>query len=240
MNILITGGASGLGEAITRLMASNASNKVYFTYASSAENARKIEAKCNNATAIQCNFKDTESIKALTSSIEQLNLDVLINNAFSGDFLKSHFHKIPSADFLQDFKDNIMPVIEITQESIKAFRKKKSGKIITILSSAIIELPPMGASVYVANKAYLEKLTKVWATENVKYNITSNAVSPSFMKTRLTSEFDERIIEQMTENHPLKKLLTVEEVAEMVQMLTTASSHINGVNLAVNAGIAVL
>lgn len=159
-----------------------------------------------------------------------------------GQLFEEHFvvSSETYAGFIQIFKDNIMPVIEITQESIKAFRKKKSGKIITILSSAIIELPPMGASVYVANKAYLDKLTKVWATENVKYNITSNAVSPSFMKTRLTSEFDERIIEQMTENHPLKKLLTVEEVAEMVQMLTTASSHINGVNLAVNAGIAVL
>lgn len=77
-------------------------------------------------------------------------------------------------------------------------------------------MPPIGSSTYIANKAYLEKLTKVWAIENSKFNITSNSISPSFMQTKLTSEIDERIIEQIISNHPLKKLLTVDEVAETV------------------------
>lgn len=159
----------------------------------------------------------------------------MINNAYSGDFLKSHFHKISSNDFLSDFKENIIPVIEITQEVLKFFRKKKNGKIITILTSALVELPPVGSSVYIANKAYLEKLTKVWANENAKFNITSNSVSPSFMQTYFTSKVDERIIEQMISNHNLKKLLTVEEVAETVSFLTTASSQINGVDIVLNS-----
>jgi NAD(P)-dependent dehydrogenase (short-subunit alcohol dehydrogenase family) len=140
---------------------------------------------------------------------------------------------------LTDFKNNLIPVIEITQEILNNFRKKKSGKIITVLSSALIDLPPIGSSVYVANKAYLEKLTKVWAAENVKYNITSNSISPSFMQTKLTSEVDERIIEQMLDNHPLKKLLTVEEVAETVLFLTNASSHINGIDIVMNSGASI-
>jgi NAD(P)-dependent dehydrogenase (short-subunit alcohol dehydrogenase family) len=236
MNILITGGASGLGEAITRILAKDTNNKVYFTYSNSELNARKIESDFSNAYSIKCDFKDSESLKSLTSKIEIFELDVLINNAFSGDFLKSHFQKILPNDFLIDFKDNLIPVIEITQETIKSFRKKKSGKIITVLSSALIDLPPIGSSVYVANKAYLEKLTKVWATENVKYNITSNSISPSFMLTKLTSGVDNRIIAQMIDNHPLKKLLTVEEVAETVLFLTNASSQINGIDVVMNSG----
>jgi len=43
MNILITGGASGLGEAITKQLASISSNNVYFTYSKSADQARSIE-----------------------------------------------------------------------------------------------------------------------------------------------------------------------------------------------------
>ncbi len=236
MNILITGGSSGLGEAITRILAKDTNNKVYFTYSNSELNARKIESEFSNTNSISCDFKDLESLKSLINKIELFDLDILINNAFTGDFLKTQFHKISSDDFLIDFKSNIIPTIEITQEAVKSFKKKKKGKIITILTSALNNTPPIGSSIYVANKAYLEKLTKVWATENSKFNITSNSVSPSFMKTKLTSEFDERIVEQMINNHPLKKLLTVEEVAETVLFLTKASSQINGIDIIINSG----
>lgn len=235
MNVLITGGASGLGEAITKNLAKDINNNIYFTYTNSETNAKKIKFDFSNTFPIKCDFKAPGSIKSLTDKISQFDLDVLINNAYSGDFLKSHFHKISSNDFLIDFKENIIPVIEITQEVIKYFRKKKRGKIITILSSALLELPPVGSSVYIANKAYLEELTKVWANENAKFNITSNSVSPSFMQTNFTSDVDERVVEQMISNHHLKKLLTVEEVAETVSFLTTASSHINGVNIVLNS-----
>ncbi|MNE75886.1 3-oxoacyl-[acyl-carrier-protein] reductase FabG1 [compost metagenome] len=100
----------------------------------------------------------------------------------------------------------------------------------------MLNTPPLGASSYVANKAYLGSLVKSWATENAKFNISSNAISPSFMQTNLTSDVDERIIEQIVNDHPLKKILTVEEVAESVLFLTNASSQINGVDIVLNAG----
>lgn len=236
MNILITGGASGLGESITRTLAKDIKNRVYFTYSSSEENAKKIESEYKNSFAINCDFQNSDSLKLLIDKISQFNLDVLINNAYAGDFLKSHFHKILPNEFLIDFTENVIPVISITQEAIKSFRQKKNGKIITILTSALVDLPPIGSSTYIANKAYLEKLTKVWAIENSKFNITSNSISPSFMQTKLTSEIDERIIEQIISNHPLKKLLTVDDVAETVLFLTNDSSQINGVNILLNAG----
>lgn len=239
MKILITGGASGLGEAITRLLAQDSGNMVYFSYRNSAENAKKIESEHKNAFSLPCDFGDAASLQAFIEQIANLDLDVLINNAYSGAFLKTYFHKIPSADYLNDFKENIIPTIEITQSVINGFRKKKSGNIITILTSALANIPPIGSAVYVANKAYLEKLTKVWANENAKFNITSNSVSPSFMLTALTVDTDVRLIEQMTENHPLKKLLTIEEVAETVLFLTKAPLHINGIDLLINAGTSI-
>ena len=187
MIILITGGSSGLGEAITRTLAADAGNSVYFTYNSSFEKAKQIETDLPNATAIKCDFKNETEIDLLKTRLTELNIDVLINNAYGGEAIKTYFHKIPATDFLTDFKENIVPTIVLTQAAINVFRKKKFGKIINVLTSFIINTPPTGSSVYVANKAYLEELSKVWASENAKYNITSNSVSPAFMQTGFTA-----------------------------------------------------
>jgi NAD(P)-dependent dehydrogenase (short-subunit alcohol dehydrogenase family) len=237
MNILITGGASGLGEAITRKLAQDRDNMIYFTFSKSGENAKRIQSTLPNTMPIKCDFGNAIELKSLTDSIKKLDVDVLINNAYSGEFLKSYFHKVPADEFLNDFKENIIPVIEITQAAILGFRSKKRGKIITILTSALLNTPPIGSSVYIANKAYLEKLTKVWAGENARFNISSNSVSPSFMQTHLTAGIDERLVEQIKEKHPLKNLLTVDEVAETVSFLVNASNQINGIDIVMNAGV---
>jgi NAD(P)-dependent dehydrogenase (short-subunit alcohol dehydrogenase family) len=235
MNILVTGGASGLGEAITRKLAQKASGCVYFTYNKSESSAQKIMRDYPNAKGVKCDFGNAEEVERLIEKFIQYDLDILINNAYIGSFIDAYFHKTSSDCFLKAFENNIIPTMKITQACISVFRKKKQGKIITVLTAALCNLPPVGSAVYVANKAYLEKLTKVWAAENAKYNISSNSVSPSFMQTALTSGIDERIVEQMINEHPLKKLLTVEEVADTVEFLTRASSHLNGVDIVMNA-----
>lgn len=237
MNILVTGGASGLGEAITCKLASDTQNMVWFTYNSSESSARNIEQVYANTKAIKCDFKDVTEVNELKKLLISMNIDVLVNNVYTGTAIKTHFHKVSAEDFANDFSHNIIPTIQITQASIEHFRKKKQGKIITILTSFLLNTPPIGSAVYVANKAYLEMLYKVWATENIKYNITSNAISPSFMLTGLTKDTDERLIEQMKEAHPLKKFLLPSEVADAVSFLSTASPQINGINLTINSGL---
>jgi len=235
MNILITGGASGLGHEITLRMASVAGNNVYFTYCNSVNAAQKITTEFSNTTSFKCDFRNEKNISELKEKITSYNIELLINNAYSGDFIRSYFHKENVGDFFKAFNEDILPVINITQAAINHFRNKKCGKIITILTAALVNTPPIGSAIYVANKAYLKELTKVWAIENAKFNISSNTISPAFMLTNLTSGMDERMVEQMIQSHPLKKLLTVQEVAESVFFLANSSSQINGMDLIINA-----
>jgi 3-oxoacyl-[acyl-carrier protein] reductase len=229
-NILITGGASGLGYSITKTLAKVTGNYIYFTFNSSAKEAKKLEKTFKNVSGIKCNFKSDEDINSLLNQIEKFDIEILINNGFTGLNIE-YFHKENPDIFLENFNANIMPVIKITQQSIKFFRKKKRGKIINILTSFLMQNPPTGCSEYVASKAYLLSLSKSWAVENARYNITSNCISPAFMLTNLNSKTDERIVEQLIANHPLNKLLLPDEVAETVLYLTQCSQQINGINI---------
>lgn len=235
MNILVTGGASGLGESITRRLLENGGNKVFFTFCGSKEDATEICEDFQNSETVKCDFRDPESVDSLCEKIPSFNLDVLINNAYSGSFISKHFDKMPSDVFSSEFIQNIIPTILITQSAISSFKKIKRGKIITILTSALIDHSPIGASSYIANKAYLRSLAKSWAVENKNFNITSNTVSPSLMQTNLTSDIDERIIDQIVRNHPLNEILKTSDVAETVHFLASCPQQINGIDLVINS-----
>lgn len=237
MNILVTGGASGLGEAITIKLASDPLNRVYFTYNNAAENALKLTGQYQNVHSLKCNFRSKDDLGKVKQKMSEMDIDVLINNAYTGEAISGYFHKTADEVFEKDFANNVLPTIALTQEAITLFRKKKQGKIITVLTSFLINTPPIGASVYVANKAYLASMVKSWAVENAKFNITSNAVSPSFMQTSFTKDTDERIIEQLIASHPLKKLLTVSEVADVISFMCNSTNHMNGENIVLNAGV---
>jgi 3-oxoacyl-[acyl-carrier protein] reductase len=240
MNILVTGGASGLGEAITTKLASVKEDIVFFTFNKSSEKAGEIEHRFSNCEGIKCDFQNPDDLNSLIAFIEKADLDILVNNAFLSGITQKHFHKTDFLIFQDNFNINIIPVIRITQSVITQFRRKKYGKIITVLSSALAGNPPLGWSEYVAGKAYLASLCKSWAVENNTFNITSNSVSPSFMQTNLTLGTDDRIIDEFIDAHPLKQLLSTHEVSDAVYFLTKCSQQINGINLIMNAGTHVI
>lgn len=233
MNILITGGTSGLGRASIELLAKEKKNKVWYTY-KDVTKAELIDTKYDNVFGLYADFRNVASIDKLCEDLQILDLEVLVNNAYSGIPQSNHFYKTDPSEFLTAFEDNIIPTIKITKTAIKIFKKKRFGKIINILSEALVGLPPIGYAIYTANKAYIQQLSKVWNKEYSKFNISSNCISPAYMQTNFAN-VDERIVEHMTSEHPLKKLLTTQEVAETILFLINCSQQVNGVNLTINA-----
>ncbi|MBK6564117.1 MAG: SDR family oxidoreductase [Saprospiraceae bacterium] len=234
MNILIIGGASGLGKATVELLAQDKKHKIWFTYFTSQQNADFLKEKYDNVLPIYIDITLSVELDNFCKKINEMNLDVLINSAYVGSPTSSHFHKIDSTEFVASFTNNLIPIIKITQTAIQGFKQKRFGKIINVLSSSILNSPPIGYSIYGANKAYLHQLSKSWNKEYIKYNITSNCISPEFMDTGF-SNMDERIIEKMKIEHPLKQILTVDEVSSVIKFLVDSSQQINGVNIPINA-----
>ena len=235
MNVLVTGGSSGLGKAIVCALAALPDHQIFFTYNRHGEEAEALAREHANVIARKCDFTNEEDLRALEEAIPSFDLDVLVNNAYVGTPLGTHFHKTDPAEFLKKFEENLIPTVRITQQAIVGFRKKRFGKIINILTAYLVNVPPMGFSIYTANKAYLQQLSKSWSSEYSRYNISSNCISPEFMLTNLAADVDERVVEQMQDRHPLKKLLTPSEVADAVIYFVNASQQVNGTHLVINA-----
>ena len=239
MNILITGGASGIGLEITKYLLQKGYHRVFFTFNKSKAKARELEKENSAAKGFFCDFTEPSSLNSFLKTMEILNFEVLINNAIS-NLIQKHFHKMDLKNTEVSFSENVLPILSIAQSAIRKFRKQKFGKIITILTSYTLNTPPIGLSSYVAEKQYLSSMSKSWATENALFNITSNCISPSIMKTALTKDTDERIFESIIEEMPRKQLVEPKDVAECVFFLIKSSQNINGINLVVNQGIDVI
>lgn len=234
MNIVITGGSSGLGKALVELCAATADNYVVFTYCRHKDNALALTEQFNNVEAIAVDFSLTDQVESLAERLADMQVDILVNNAYAGHAQGVHFHKTAPEDFANAFNQNVIPMIKITQACIKGMRKRKFGKIINIITAYVIDVPPTGFSVYTATKAYIRQLSKSISKEYGRFNITVNCVLPDYMQTPF-GQVEDFQLEQMRNAHPLKTLLKPEEVAQIVVQLMSASQQLNGVEIPINA-----
>lgn len=234
MTILITGGSRGLGRALVETLAADPDNQILFTYCHHEDEAQALAGRFQNVRALQVDFFSEESVNAFTKGLETEHIDVLINNAYAGNPQGTHFYKSDPDDFAKAFQANVMPFIKITQACIKGMRKQKFGKIINIITSYVMDVPPTGFSVYTATKAYIRQLSKSISKEMGRFNITSNCILPDYMLTDF-GKVEDFQLEQMKDAHPLKELLKPQEVAELVASLLKASQQLNGAEIPVNA-----
>ena len=231
--VVLTGGSAGIGKEINLFLLRNG-YEVLFTFRKSSQSANEIISEFSLAKSYQIDFSNPDEINNFLKGIQDFKPNILINNFYSGTFIDTYFHKTDPDKFLADFQTNIIPTLQTTQECIKIFRKGKFGRIINILSSSL-KNPAMGTSVYNANKAYLLQMNKSWASENVKFGITSNSVSPAFTMTDFHKDMDERQVENILASYPLKNNLEGKDIAEFVELCLKGGSHFNGNHLFLDA-----
>lgn len=235
MKILVTGGSSGLGKAVVTEMAKDKENIILFTYYQHEDISYRLSKDYSNVKGIQVDFTNSSSVDAFVEFLATEQIDVLVNNAYIGNPIGTYFHKTDSKDYLAAFQNNVLPLIKVTQTCIIGMRKRKFGKIVNIITSYLIDVPPTGFSVYTATKAYIRQLSRSISREYGRFNITSNCVLPDFMNTGF-GHVEDFQLEQMKSAHPLKELLDPSEVAEVVYHLIKSSQQINGIDIPINAG----
>ena len=236
--ILITGGSSGLGAKFVDTLSKLDDSFVYFTHIESPEKLAEIMPVCNGVTTIMCDQRNEDEIINCVSRIksEQGRIDVLVNNACSSfrpcDFLLTNwdlFHEIIDV--------NVKGSYIFTREVSKTMKIQGQGKIINILSSYVLNVPPEKISFYITAKYALLGLSKASAVELCKYGITVNMLSPGLMSTQLSSYLPRKFLEVYSQKHPMKRMTTTSDVADVLKFLISdGSDFLNGVNVPVNGG----
>ena len=123
----------------------------------------------------------------------------------------------------------------MTQQVMKKMLKLREGVIIN-LSSVSGLMGNAGQANYAASKAGVVGFTKSVAREVAPRGITVNAIAPGFIQTDMTEVLSDKVKEQVTQNIPLQRFGTVEDVAQAAIFLAK-SPYITGQVLNVDGGM---
>jgi len=242
---LITGSGRGIGRAIALHFARNGADVVvnfFRNRAPAEETAAEIEKLGRRALVVKADVGDIPDIERLFSEVEQAfgGLDIFVHNAASGYNRPVMQQKPKGWDWTMNI--NARSLLFSAQKCAPLMAKRGGGCIVSITSPGSSRVLPEYAVVG-ASKAALEALTRYLAVELAAQNIVVNAVSPGVVETDALKHFsaanDPSLLERAIAVTPAGRLVTPDDVANVVAFLCTpAANMIRGQVILVDGGYA--
>jgi 3-oxoacyl-[acyl-carrier protein] reductase len=173
-------------------------------------------------------------------------IDVLVNNAGvtrdnqlvkvkDGELVK----QMPEEDFDLVLDVNLKGVFNCAQAVAPVMIRQGSGVILNATSVVGLD-GNFGQTNYVATKAGVVGMTRVWARELGRYGIRVNAVAPGFIMTEMTAKMPEKVLDTMKGHTPLGRMGQPEDIANAYAFLASdEASFISGAVLRVDGGIVI-
>ncbi len=238
-NVLITGGAGGIGSACAHVFAERGYN-VGIAYHKSEREALKLKneilaLKCD-CEIYGCDISSRDEVEGMFRSFSERlgTVDVLVNNAAVAQ--QKLFCDITLWEWNRIFDINVTGVFNTCQCALRDMIYNKSGSIVNVSSVWGIT----GASCeahYSATKGAVIALTKSLAKEYGPSNIRVNAVSPGVIDTKMNSQLSSEDIKSLASETPLGRIGTAREAAEAIYFLASENaSFITGQVLTCDGG----
>ncbi|MDW9378779.1 SDR family oxidoreductase [Chryseobacterium sp. JV558] len=238
--ILVTGASRGIGAEIAQQLAS-AGAKIIVNYAGGKEAAEHvvtlIQANGGEAIAIQADVSSPEAVKQMFDQAVSHygKIDVLVNNA--GIMITKLIKDTTDEDFARQFDINVKGTFNTLREA--ATRLADNGSIINFSSTTTrLMMPSYGT--YVATKAAVEQLTRVFAKEVGSRGINVNAILPGPTNTELfTTGKSQEVIDRLASLNAFNRLGEPSDIAKIVVFLAGDDAKwISGQTIGVNGAMA--
>lgn len=244
-NVLVTGGSSGIGQAIAVRFAEEGCNvAINFCRgeAGAQDTQRRVEASEASVKTIlvQADVSVEADVDRMFDEVlaEFGGLDILINNA--GFQIQGDSHDIPLSDFTKVIATNLTGAFHCAQRAIGHLRAENKPGVIINVSSVHEIIPKPGFAGYSASKGGMQNLTKTLALEYAPHGIRVNGLGPGATVTPMNDAWiDDPEKRAIVESHvPMGRSGTPEEMAAATAFLCSdEASYITGQTLFVDGGI---
>jgi 3-oxoacyl-[acyl-carrier protein] reductase len=232
---LVTGGARGIGEAVSRELA-HAGAGVAVNYRAGSEAAERVATEIGGV-AIRADVADPEQAASLVERAQEAlgALDVLVNNA--GITRDTLIVRMSDAEWDAVMDTNLRGVFNVCRAVARGMLKRRSGAIVNMTSVVGLHGNP-GQTNYAASKAGIIGLTKSLAKELGTRGVRVNAVAPGYVTTELTTGLPEELRETILSATALGRLGDPEDVAGAVRFLCSDEARfVTGAVLQVDGGL---
>lgn len=239
---IITGGAQGIGQATARKFAAEGAIVIVCDMRADAVEAAVAELRKTPGVIADGHVVDVTKrpqIDAMVTAVKARHgrIDALVNNA--GITLDARLQKMTDAQFDKVIDVNLKGTYNCAQAVLETMLEQGSGSI-TNASSVVGLYGNFGQSNYAASKFGVIGLAKTWARELGPKGIRCNAVAPGFIATPILSTIPDKVLAQMTDRVPMKRLGQPEEIASVYAFLASDdASYINGAVIEVAGGLTV-
>jgi len=237
---IITGGTRGIGRGMVERFVEEGA-KVVFTFSSSEEKARQLEAemaeKGGEAYGIKSDASKMDQAQEMADfCMEKFGrIDAMVNNA--GITKDNLLMRMSEEDWDAVIDINLKSVFNTTKAIQRTLLKQKSGSIIN-LSSVVGVKGNAGQSNYAASKAGMIGFTKSVALELGSRNIRCNAIAPGFIETEMTEKLGEEVVKEWRSAIPLKRGGSPKDVADLAIFLASdMSGYVTGQTINVCGGM---
>ena len=235
---LVTGGSRGIGRAICLRLAAQGAD-IVLHYHRHREAAGEVAATLGPRTRlVQADLGSPAEIERMFAGLGGLRLDILINNA--GIWKPTPLASATLEAVNETLDINLRGPFWVTRCALPLLRE--GACIVNISSVAGRTGKAGGRSLYGATKAAIDSLTQNWALELAPRKILVNAVAPGYIATDMTSQHlsDPATLAHAVERHPLGRIGTAEDVADVVAFLCSHDARfITGQSINVSAGFVI-
>ncbi len=219
---VVTGGGSGIGEAIALRIAAEGGRVVVFDREPAA--LERVSAQ-HGLEALQVDVADGEAVEARIAQVVGRfgRLDIAVNSAGIVGPTSTTIVAYPAADFQNVLNVNLVGSFNLTKYAIQAMLPRNYGRVLLLASMAGKDGNP-GMAGYVAAKAGVIGLVKAIGKEYAETGITVNGLAPAVIRTPMNEKTAPEQLRYLTDRIPMKRLGTVEEAAALACWIVSEES----------------